>query len=322
MAILDFTPNSALSVYNMVQARLDFPNLLNSYDSASLTSSEISLRDNAANRTVLYGDNLTFTANDGKLVITGGTITEIDIRIGSTTKVLSISDLNLDAADFGALISQGSVNLYDLIFEGNDTINGAEGNDLLKGFKGNDRLYGGEGNDRLYGDQGNDRLFGEAGNDRLYGGAGKDTLNGGEGNDRLFGDAGADVLTGGSGNDTLNGGTGKDKLTGGAGKDVFVFDTALGKSNVDTVTDFNVVDDMIHLDNAIFKGIANGSLAASRFASNNSGNAQDGKDRIIYEEDTGKLFYDRDGNGNNYSKVHFATLDDGLSLTHADFFIL
>jgi hypothetical protein len=109
MANLKFTPNSTVLGYDMVQARLDFPALLNSYSSAILTSSEISLRTSASNRTVLDGDNLTYTTNGGKLDITGGTITGIDIRIGSTTKLIEITDLNLDAGEFGDLLNAGSV---------------------------------------------------------------------------------------------------------------------------------------------------------------------------------------------------------------------
>jgi Ca2+-binding RTX toxin-like protein len=152
--------------------------------------------------------------------------------------------------------------------------------------------------------------------------SGRDTARGYDGNDVLNGRKGNDRLSGDDGNDTLNGGEGRDRLTGGRGDDVFVFDTALRKSNVDTVTDFNVADDTIQLDNTIFKAISNGNLPGVRFVANNSGNAQDRADRIVYEKDTGKLFYDRDGTGGTHKKVHFATLDDGLSLTHTDFFIL
>jgi serralysin len=42
---------------------------------------------------------------------------------------------------------------------------------------------------------------------------------------------------------------------------------------------------------------------------------------VIYETDTGKLFYDADGKG-GAAKVHFATLNAGLNLTSADFFVV
>ena len=70
----------------------------------------------------------------------------------------------------------------------------------------------------------------------------------------MEGGSGNDTSKGGSGNDVLVGGVGNDALTGGAGKDQFVFDFAPNAtSNLDRVTDFNVADDTIILENAIFK---------------------------------------------------------------------
>jgi serralysin len=66
--------------------------------------------------------------------------------------------------------------------------------------------------------------------------------------------------------------------------------------------------------------LAGGPLAAGAFVANTSGNAADRSDRIIYESDTGKLFFDKDGTG-SAAKVHFATLDKNLGLTHADFIV-
>ncbi|MGO4574063.1 M10 family metallopeptidase C-terminal domain-containing protein, partial [Microvirga sp. 2TAF3] len=78
----------------------------------------------------------------------------------------------------------------------------------------------------------------------------------------LKGTAGKNVLKGGSGDDKLYGKLGNDVLTGGAGKDIFVFDTKPNKkTNLDTITDFNVKDDTIWLDNAVFKKLGKGSEA-------------------------------------------------------------
>lgn len=304
MAKLTFSPNSTLPAYDMIEARLDFPALLNSYTSAALSSTQVSLREDGQNRTVLEGEGISYISDDGKLIFTGGTFETMTIRIGSSSPTITITDLNLDAEEFGSLLSDGSVNLYNVIFRGNDTIDGATGRDVLKGFNGNDTLNGLGNNDRLFGDSGNDKL------------------NGGGGADSLFGGSGNDSLTGGNGTDILNGGAGNDAMTGGSSADVFVFDTALTASNRDTISDFNVLADTIHLENAIFRGTAAGDLAVGAFRSNTTGQAQDGSDRIIYEHDTGKLFYDRDGNGTTYSRVQFATLDDGLAVTNTDFFII
>jgi serralysin len=89
---------------------------------------------------------------------------------------------------------------------------------------------------------------------------------------------------------------------------------------VDRITDYNVAADTIRIDNAVFSGLSAGALAGSAFVRNSTGNAADASDRIIYESDTGKLYFDRDGTG-SAAKVHFATLSTGLSLTQADFFV-
>lgn len=102
---------------------------------------------------------------------------------------------------------------------GNDTLAGEAGNDRLFGGRGEDVLSGGSGNDALYGASGNDVLSGDAGDDRLRGGSGDDVLFGGSGADRLQGGRGADILSGGEGNDELRGGHGDDALFGGAGDD-------------------------------------------------------------------------------------------------------
>ncbi len=237
---------------------------------------------------------------------------------------------------------------------GNDNLFGYDGNDVLNGGVGADRMFGGLGNDRFYVDNAGDTVFEAAnqGTDSIYTSvhytlaawqsveviattsvAGTVAINlagnnlgqqilGNNGANRLVGDGGNDTLTGNGGNDLLLGGVGNDRLTGGAGFDKFVFDTALNPiSNVDRITDFSVPQDTIVLENAIFKGIAAGTLTASAFVKNTTGLAADANDRIIYETDTGKLFYDSNGNAAGGS-VHFATVSPNLALTNADFQVI
>lgn len=125
---------------------------------------------------------------------------------------------------------------------------------------------------------------------------------------------------GGRGGDEIIGNGVANRLTGGAGADVFVFATDLGGGNVDRITDFRVVDDTIRLDDDIFRVLPDGRLAASAFAANAAGRATDALDRIVYETDTGALWYDRDGSG-AAAAVRFATLSSGLNLTGADFLV-
>lgn len=225
------------------------------------------------------------------------------------------------------------------------------------GDLGNDRLYAGSGNNSLYGQDGNDTLMGGAGADYLSGGTGTDrasyssatagvivslantaintgdalgdtynsieNLSGSNFNDSLYGNSAANAINGGAGNDVIKGYAGNDTLTGGSGSDTFNFNTALNAAtNVDTITDFNVAADTIQLDDAIFTVLAVGTLAAAGFAANGTGLAGDSSDRIIYETDTGKLFYDRDGSGVSFDGIQFATVSTGLSLTNADFVVI
>jgi serralysin len=62
-------------------------------------------------------------------------------------------------------------------------------------------------------------------------------------------------------------------------------------------------------------------LAASAFAANTTGLAGNADDRIIYETDTGKLFYDADGSGAG-AAVQFAVLTGNPTITNADFVVV
>jgi serralysin len=187
--------------------------------------------------------------------------------------------------------------------------------EFLDGVKSVSELFpktitGTSGKNTIVGTDAIEIIDGKKGDDKLYGGNGSDTLLGGSGKDRLFGDGG---------NDTLNGGKGQDKLTGGAGEDTFVFSSSLKEENRDQILDFNVADDTIALDNAVFTALLDGPLAATAFAIGSG--AADADDRIIYNSSNGKLYYDADGIGGS-KKVHFATLSAGLALTAEDFLVI
>lgn len=142
-------------------------------------------------------------------------------------------------------------------------------------------------------------------------------------NNSLSGNSGNNSLNGGAGDDVLNGDLGNDILTGSVGLDTFRFNTALDEAtNVDTVTDFIVADDTIQLQGSIFSAISGtGTLTDIQFVANATGAAETAENRIIYDIDTGELFYDSDGNGGG-GAVHFATLATNLSITAADFFVV
>ncbi|MCB8820295.1 calcium-binding protein [Microvirga rosea] len=142
----------------------------------------------------------------------------------------------------------------------------------------------------------------------------------------LYGTSRADRLTGGDGNDKLWGKLGKDVLFGGKGKDVFVFNTKLNKkTNLDKIADFNVKDDTIWLDNAIFKKLGKGSelkpgkLNKAFFSIGD--HAKDKNDYLIYDNKQGVLFYDADGSGKGKA-MEIATLSKKLKMTVDDFKII
>jgi hypothetical protein len=109
---------------------------------------------------------------------------------------------------------------------------------------------------------------------------------------------------------------------GGGGEDIFKFTRTLGPTNIDTITDFSAADDTIRLEDFIFTQIVGtGTLSANQFRANATGQAQDADDRIIYETDSGCVFYDSNGNaaGGNFL---FADLDPGLAITNDDFVLV
>lgn len=152
-----------------------------------------------------------------------------------------------------------------------------------------------------------------SGTDSYLGYAGADIVNGG---------ADADVLSGGAGKDRLDGGTGADTLTGGEGADSFVFSTAAIKGQHDTIADFDPLQDRILLDNAVFDKIGrDGKLLKDAFLANDSGKAEDREDRLIYDADSGNLFYDANGSGKGKSAL-VAQLQTGLDLNAGDFLVI
>ena len=250
---------------------------------------------------------------------------------------------------------------------GADLLQGNEVANILKGSAGNDTLIGSGGNDFLSGGVGFDSLDGGIGVDtvdfsdktgvvslalnggiavtvtvagiaedsiksieNIIGGSAADTLSGDGLANSLVGNAGKDTLKGLGGGDVLAGGLGSDVLTGGAGNDRFVFNRALGITNIDKITDFTVGADKIVLDDDIFTalgitgttaGIALSNLAVFQLGSA----ANDASDRIIYEQSSGKLYYDADGSGSGSgAQVQIAVLGASShpSLAATDFLIV
>lgn len=258
--------------------------------------------------------------------VTDGTDSLIEALLGGTDTVKSSANFTL-AANFENLTLTGTANLYGIGNAAANKITGNAGNNTLAGTTGADTLIGGAGNDS-YTIDGGDTIV-EAVN------AGRDTVHSSAsyvlatGLENLFltlssnisgtGNKLANKIVGNIGNNSLNGLAGADTLSGGSGGDTFIFTAAL--TSVDVITDFNVAADTIKIDNAVFTGLAAGALSASAFAVNLTGKAADASDRVIYESDTGKLFFDKDGLG-GAAGVQFAKLTPSLVMTSADIFVI
>jgi Ca2+-binding RTX toxin-like protein len=236
--------------------------------------------------------------------------------------------------------------IENLVLSGVNAVNGT-GNELDNRITGNaaaNVLNGGAGADRIAGGAGNDTYLVENAQDQVVEGAGEGTdtvlstisygLSGNVENLTLGGTAGAgkgndlaNVLRGNSsdnvlkaygGNDSIYGGRGNDSLSGGAGADSFFFDTKLNATfNVDKLLDFSSADDTIMLSRAIFGGIGqDGTLDAAAFVAGTA--ATQGGHRIVYDQASGNIWYDADGNG-AAAAILFAQVAPGTALTNLDF---
>lgn len=134
----------------------------------------------------------------------------------------------------------------------------------------------------------------------------------------LRGMEGDDALNGSGGDDRLLGGPGNDVLTGGTGADEFQFDELLDTdTNRDDITDFNPAEDVMRLIGEVFPTLTTeGALPAAAFALGTV--AGDAATRILYDQATGFLRYDADGNGPAVA-VRFARLLNKPALTGASF---
>ncbi len=288
----------------------------------------------------------------------GGGVNVLEGRGGNDTYFIRNSaDQVIEKANEGYDIVRATVDyalaagthIEELRTDGNtgtDAINltGNSFDQKIVGNAGNNRLDGGGGVNVLQGNAGNDTYLVRNAADQVIEKAneGYDVVratvsyalaanvhveelrtngNGGTAAINLTGNGFAQKIVGNAGDNVIDGGGGQNTLTGGAGMDTFVFSTAIGAAVADVITDFLAADDTIRLSSAIFTGLAAGQLAASRFKDIATGTV-DSSDRILYNSNTGALFFDRDGSGSTYEPVQFAILENKAAITAADFFVV
>ncbi len=304
--------------------------------------------DDAADLAIEYaneGDDRLLAAVSYRL----GTGSEIELLAAANQG--GAAALDLRGNEYAqAIIGNEGVNLLEG-FGGDDTLYGLGGDDVLDGGTGADQLVGGTGNDWYFVDNASDAVFENVGegSDRvltrvsfalsasaeiellsaldqsgataidLRGSNSGQSIIGNEGANRIDGLAGNDTLYGLGGADILDGGLGFDYLVGGTGADTFAFSTALGGDNFDRITDFVSGTDRIQLSQSIFAALGLGGIAAGQFVAGTA--ALDADDRILYDQASGTIWYDADGNGGG-AAVAFAQLNAGTTLVASDFIVV
>ena len=316
------------------------------------------LLDGAAGDDILWADfgndsilggagNDEIDGGDGDDTISGGAGNDT-MYGGDGNDTLSFAAVTAGVT-ISLLKSMGGENIFDTYygFENilgsnfSDSLTGNADNNLIQGGGGDDTLDGGANWDLLEGGAGNDTYVVDHYADAIMDTAGIDTVStkmaaytlaagvenligSGTINFALTGGTTNNLITGNTGADSLYGMLGNDTLTGAAGQDHFFFNTAVNKkTNLDTISDFNVADDTIYLDRGTFSSLykisKKGTVKASMFKIGTK--AGDANDRIIYDKNKGALYYDADGTGKG-AAVEFAKVAKKTALTHKDFFMV
>ena len=261
--------------------------------------------------------------------------------LGDDTYVLlNAGDSIVEAAGQGSDTVETALASYTLRAANVENLTGTSATgQQLRGSDFDNRITGGVGNDTLIGGLGNDTYVVLNAGDSIVEAAaqGTDTvetalsvyfLNAanvenltytGAGDFYGAGNAHDNVITGGTGNDILRGGLGADTLIGGAGNDRHLFDSAIGGGNIDAILGFASGSDRIWLDDSVFTQLGTGPLAANAFVIGTG--AGDADDRILYDQASGALYYDADGNGAG-AAVQFATLSGAPALAASDFVVI
>ncbi|RWC37265.1 MAG: calcium-binding protein, partial [Mesorhizobium sp.] len=274
------------------------------------------------------GNDIYYVANAGDKVneVAGGgtdkVVTAVSHALSAGSQIERLAVTN----SFGTTAINLTGNEFAQTIVGNagaNVINGGGGADTMAGYGGNDTYYVDNAGDKVYEavGRGTDKVLASVSHALSAGSqiellaarypSATTAIN-------LAGNEFAQTIQGNAGANVINGGRGADTLTGNGGNDAFVFNTALGAGNIDRVTDFNKLQDKIHLDNAVFAGLKLGGLSSDAFFAGKA--AHDSSDHIIYNSSTGSLSFDSDGIG-GAAQTQFATLSPGLSITAGAFFV-
>jgi len=272
----------------------------------------------------LYGEN----GNDSFMISGGDIVVEGD-GMGND-RVLTATTLGplFDFVEELVLLTDGNLNATGNALT--NTLIGNDGNNVLNGGAEGDAMIGGLGNDTYHVDDADDTVSETgAGTDEVQsavsfslvvgdgdvlpgdverlvltgsgdingtGNALANAISGNSGHNVVNGGAGDDSINAGVGDDTVDGGAGDDTLKGSTGEDVFLFADLAG---TDELSDFTSGVDQIHLDDAVFSALTEGTLGAANaqfgLRSAIGETSGDADDYVKYATDTGELFYDANG---------------------------
>ncbi len=219
--------------------------------------------------------------------------------------------------------------------ESEDLIIGGDGDDFILTFLGQDTIYGGEGDDTLVGSGDDDIIYDSSGMNFIGSGGGNDTVFAGEdndivddfygddthylgaGDDLLIDNLGNDIIYGGEGDDFIESGSGNDLVTPGPGSDTLYY-FSIAPAFIDSIDDFNADEDQFLLASSGFGDLSAGQLPEEQFVIGEV--AQDGDDYFIYDNNSGTLYFDSDGNGPSEA-IAFAQFNNTPDLTSANIII-
>lgn len=193
---------------------------------------------------VLLGDSLSWAIGPDGFLLTGGTVSGIEILAGGMSQYV-ISALEMDAVELNTAIladrlmtddaaierlflslnwtmqGDSESESYDPALQTDDGVSLLLTGDTYFALQGGyEDIIAGTGDDFIQASSGGGVFYGGAGDDVFaLGGVEDAQMYGGTGHDRLLGSSGRNIAEGGEGRDTVNGGRARDTLSGDAGND-------------------------------------------------------------------------------------------------------
>lgn len=271
-------------------------------------------------------------AYGGDTIADSGTIERLTVLGIDDSPLYEISGIAIQAQQVYQYEQRLLQDVFKEIFAGKDRITGSDGDNLLNGHGDADVMRGRDGSDVYIVDNAKDRVFESAnqgandvvrasvsyklqdipteGIEKLQLVGTKDVnATGSVFDNALQGNAGRNILSGLEGNDVLK---------GGGGADTFLFKEAVSR---DRILDF-AREDRIVLDDQLYQDFGyRGQLRANEFKEISAPGARiDQDDIILYDGDTGAVFYDFNGSTPG-GRTHIITLANKADLHFDDIFI-